>query len=233
MHQTNSGLVGGGVVKNLCARVFPRADRDTGFTLIEVVIAIVILGALSTASLSIYMHSMNSASTQQRHDIAITIANQALEKVNAWSTAIDPASGISSLYTGRTQTRVQQYWDANVGVAGVAQTYPVWDTRSPAVAEGLAIEPTDPMEYNGTEFTVETLIGTCYQLKAGGDCARIPGWNGYPLAISAAHSAAYTPLTRVIVIVRWTAGDSCADGSCEYHAATLIDLNSDLEWNTP
>ena len=220
-------------MKDLHTRAQSRADREAGFTLIEVVIAIVILGVLSTASLSIYLHSMNSASTQQRHDIAITIANQALEKVNAWTTAIDPASGISSLYTGRTQTRVQQFWDSNDDVAGVRQTYPVWDEQSPVVAEALAIKPTVPLEYNGTEFTVETLIGTCYQLKTGGDCSRIVGWSGYPLAISAANEAAYTPLTRVIVIVRWTAGDSCASGSCVYQAATLIDLNSDLEWNTP
>ena len=220
-------------MKNLHARAILRADREAGFTLIEVVIAIVVLGVLSTASLSIYLQSTSSASAHQRREIAITIANQTLENVNVWSTGIDLASGISSLYTGRTQSRVQQYWDSNTDVAGVAQTYPVWDTRSPAVDEGLPITPTDPVVRNGTEFTVETLIGTCYQRKTGGDCTRIPGWSGYPLAISEANKAIYTPLTRVIVIVRWTAGDSCDGGDCVYQAATLIDLNTDLEWNTP
>jgi prepilin-type N-terminal cleavage/methylation domain-containing protein len=215
------------------ARARSRVDSESGFSLVEVVIAVGILAILSTASLSIYLQSMNSASGQQRREIAITIANQTLENVNAWSTGVDPASGVSFLYTGRTHTKVQQYWDSNADVAGVAQTYPVWDTRSPAVDEGLPIVTTAPVVRNGTEFTVETLIGTCYQQKTGGDCTRISGWSGYPLAISNANNAIYTALTRVIVIVRWSAGGSCDSGACMYQAATLIDLSSDLEWNTP
>ena len=209
---------------------------DAGFSLIEVIMAIIVIGIISTASLSIYLQSMNSASSQQRREIAITIANQTLENVNVWSTATNPASTVSELYTGRTETRVRQFWTSNQTVPGVLQTYPAWDPRPPvvpAVPESLPIKQANPVVRSGTDFTVETLIGTCYQRKTGGDCARIPGWSGYPLVVSAANKAIYTPLTRVIVIVRWTAGDACASGACIYQTATLIDLNADLTWNTP
>ena len=223
-------------MKRLRTRLGSHTELDSGFSLIEVIMAIIVIGIISTASLSIYLQSMNSASTQQRREIAITIANQTMENVNVWSTATDPDSGVSALYAGRTEPRVRQFWIANELVSGVSQTYPMWDPRLPAVPalpEALAIKPSDPVVRSGTEFTVGTLIGTCYQLKTGGDCTRIPGWSGYPLAISAANAALYTPLTRVIVIVRWTAGGVCDSGGCMYQTATLIDLNSDLEWNTP
>lgn len=221
-------------MNRLRARLRPQLDHESGFTLIEVVMAIVILSILSTLSLSIYFQSMSSATTQQRREIAITIANQTMESVNVWSTAIEPLSGVSSLYSGRTQAKVVQYWNLNAALPGVLQTYPMWDPRSPAVAtEALPIKPAAPVIRSGTKFTVETLIGTCFQKRTGGDCTRISSYSGYPATISVADKAIYTPLTRVIVIVRWTAGSSCAGGACVYETATLIDLNTDLEWNTP
>ncbi|MET4582817.1 prepilin-type N-terminal cleavage/methylation domain-containing protein [Conyzicola nivalis] len=221
-------------MKNLHARALSRVDREDGFTLIEVVVAIVILGILSTASLGIYISSANASTMQQRREVAVTIANQQMELVNSWSTEPNAASGTSELYTGRKRTDVTTAWAANSTISGVAQTYPVWDQRlTPPLPAAIPIVKADPVQLNGTTFSVETLLGTCYQLKGiGGNCGKVTGFAGYPTAPSSSMLATYTPLTRVIVIVRWTAGSMCSSGDCSYVTSTLIDLNGDLTWNT-
>ena len=219
-------------MNNLHDRTRSR-DSEAGFTLIEVVVAIVILGVLSTASLGIYISSMNASATQQRREVAVTIANQQMEIVNSWSTEPNAASATSELYTGRKRVDVTANWTLNASVAGVAQTYPVWDQRAAPPAQAIPIKRADPIVMSGTEYTVETLLGTCYQLKrTGGDCGLVTGFAGYPATPSAAMTNSYTPLTRVIVIVRWTAGSSCDSGDCSFVTSTLIDLNSDLDWVT-
>lgn len=220
-------------MKNIAVRLRARAAADTGFSLIEVVVAIVILGILSTATLGIYLASMNTASTQQRREIAITIANQQMEVVNSWSTEPNVATGTNDLYIGRSQAAVVASWATNTRVPGVAQTYPVWDKRATPPAEAIPIKPAVPVRITGTDYTVETLLGTCFQPKrTGGNCTRVTGFVGYPTAPSPAMLSNYTPLTRVIVIVRWTSGSACSSGDCSYVTSTLIDLNGDLNWNT-
>lgn len=220
-------------MKKLAEGARTRLRSDDGFSLMEVVVAIMILGVLSTASLGIYLASINTATTQQRREIAITIANQQMETVNSWSTEPNVGSGTSELYTGRSQVAVTTNWSTNAGVPGVDHTYPVWDQRATPPAEAIAIKSADPIEVTGTEYSVETLLGTCYQPKrTGGDCGRVTGFVGYPTSPSTALLSNYTPLTRVIVVVRWTSGSSCESGNCSYVTSTLIDLNADLNWNT-
>lgn len=192
------------------------ASTDAGFSLIEVVVAMVILGILTTASLGLYITSLNSASTFQRREIAVTIASQQMELV-----AATPAG---ALYQGRSSTAVLAQWAANPTVAGLAQTVPAWDTVLPLAAT-VAVPLSRTVSLSGTTFTVTTLIGTCFQritgATAGGNCTTIstPATN-------------FASLERVMVIVRWTAGDTCGDGSCVYETSTLIDTHTDQQWKS-
>jgi prepilin-type N-terminal cleavage/methylation domain-containing protein len=207
---------------------FPTAD-DSGMSLIEVVVAIAVLAILSTASLGVYLSGLNAASNQQRREIAITVANESLEIVNGWATDTVAATGRSALYTGRARTDVQALFSAGGSVPGVTQTYPEWDPTAPATATsatGSALPVIRTVVQSGTDYVARLYIGTCFQPKVGGACTA-PGYPTKPATVPAGS----TPLTRVIVDVRWTAGAGCVAG-CSYSASTLIDLNGDLEWNT-
>lgn len=201
------------------ARVRP-ASADAGLSLIEVLVAITIMSIIALAAATLGVTGLAAAATQERRQIAVTIASGTMESISG--------TQISALFTSRTMAAVQAGWTANSSVPGVKQTYPVWDatTGSPAIPVG----PTTVAQA-GTNFTVETVLGYCFQPQPQtvvSDCTAS--------GATAASTAPAVPtnamkLIRAIVIVKWTAGSSCP-ASCSYVASTLIDPSTDLNWNS-
>jgi type II secretory pathway pseudopilin PulG len=183
-------------------------------SLIEVVIAVSLIAILVTASLGVYLSSANASATLQRREAAVTIASQTLETVSV----VAP----TDLYIGRTATAVESLRAANVVVPGVDQTYKV------AGAAGTVTVPLiSEQTFSGTKYTVNTIIGTCFQDKKGGTCTGAANSN-QPSTVPAGK----TVLSRVIVVVRWDAGANCKPVACSYHSTTLIDAHSEIEWRT-
>ncbi len=184
--------------------------NERGFSLIEVVVAIVILGMLTTLSLALYLASTHATTDQQRRDIGITIANETMESVVAW----EP----TGLLDGRAQTAVQSQWATGAGVSGLSETTPEWSASADASSTPI-IPLSKTITRLGTLYDVETFIGSCNLPLSGGTCTK-----------SVTGGA---KLYRVIVVVTWTAGATCSDGSCGYEVSTLIEpTNSNLEWKT-
>jgi len=184
-------------------------------TLIEVVVAISILAVLATASLGVYLSGISASSAQQRRDVAVTIASQELEKIGT----VLP----SALYTGRSAVAVQNLRAANLTIPGVAQMY-----LASGAAGAVEVPLTDARELSGTKYDITTLIGTCFQDKRGGTCTASAGT---PPTQPSTIPAGKTLLSRVIVVVRWSAGSGCKPTACYYQASTLVDTNNDLKWN--
>jgi hypothetical protein len=132
---------------------------------------------------------------------------------------------VSSLYTGRSSTAVSAAWAANASVVGIAQTYAAYDPTA-TIASVPLIPITSSTAQAGTTYTVQTLIGPCYEPKSGGDCIVVSG------ATMSVTPSGYTPLIRVVVLVTWAAGNSCAASGCSYTASSLVDPNKDLGWLT-
>jgi prepilin-type N-terminal cleavage/methylation domain-containing protein len=185
-------------------------------TLIEVLVAIVIISIVATASVSLCISGLAAAATQERRQIAVTIASSTMETISG--------TAIAGLYTARTAAAVQAGWTANSSVPGVSQTYPVWDV-APVGSPAVPVGPTTVAQA-GTNFTVETVIGVCFQPLAGGDCTA-PGATATGSVPAVPATAA--KLIRAIVIVKWTAGRSCP-ATCSYVSSTLIDPSTDLNW---
>ena len=197
-----------------------------GMTLVEVVVAISIMGIVATAAVAFIISSIVSSATHQRGQIAITIANQAMESASAQSSATNPLTGVSYLYQGRYKPSVLNVWTANAEVSGDATTYPGWDPTATA-----ASVPSLPLETvytrSGTDYKATTLIGNCYQAMSGGDCTVITGFDPAVQPVP----AGMTQLIRVIVVVSWTAGKQCEVDGCSYQTTSLIDPHGDLQWN--
>jgi len=189
-------------------------DSETGMSLIEVVISISLLAILVTASLGVYLSSTNASTALQRREVAVTIASQTLETVGV----LPPAT----LYTGRTAAAVESLRVANVDVPGVDQTYKV-----SGAAGTITVPMTSTQVFSGTTYTVNTIIGTCFQDKKGGTCTGAANAT-QPVTVPAGK----TVLSRVIVVVRWGAGASCRPVACSYFATTLVDAHSEIEWRT-
>ncbi|MES1169521.1 MAG: prepilin-type N-terminal cleavage/methylation domain-containing protein [Leifsonia sp.] len=184
--------------------------RDTGLSLVEVIVAIAIISIVALASASLTINGVALASSTERQQAAVTIANGALETASA--------QPVASIYSGRKLADVTTAFNANAAVPGVSATNPVGDSTIPLPStQALPITPA-PITQSGTTYNTTVLIGSCYQPRTGGDCVK--------------SSATGIPLIRVIAVVRWTAGKTCAAGGCFYSATTLIDPGKDLEWVT-
>lgn len=195
-----------------------RSRGDDGFSLAEVLVAVAILGTLATASLYLTIGGLNSSESQRRSNVAVTLAGSAMESVVARSTAINASTGLSAIYDGRSHAATLEHWDINDDIPGFDRMIPAWDNDADGAT--LATVPfSETILVNGTDYTVETMIGQCFQPTAGGHCT------------TEDLGPASVELTRVITVVWWFAGSSCETGTgCSYHASTLIDTTSDVEW---
>ncbi len=210
---------------NLSRTLRARTSSDVGLSLLEVIVAVALVTIVMTASATLCLTGIATASAQERRQVAVTVASGTMETVGAQSVARNAATGVSGLYTGRNATAVSAAWVANASVIGVAQTYAMSDPTA-TISSVPAIPITSTTTQAGTTYTVQTLIGPCYQPKSGGDCVVVSG------ATASVTPSGYTPLIRVIVLVTWTAGNSCAASGCSYTTSSLVDPNSDLGWLT-
>jgi prepilin-type N-terminal cleavage/methylation domain-containing protein len=231
------------MIARLHRRFWPRPSAvDSGLTLIEVMAAVVIITVVALASAGFSIQGIKTSTGQQRSQVAVTIANSAMETVAAASIAVNTTTtpSVSGLYFGRYAGDVTNAFNNNSTMPGVAQTYPAWDPN-PLLVSGntpaIPIVSTPAASTtNNTAYTVTTLIGPCYELSlqsgwpaTGPVCTKLTGQATPPATVP----AGYTQLIRAIVIVNWTAGSTCTGaGGCNYVISTLLAPETDPEWIT-
>jgi Tfp pilus assembly protein PilV len=209
-----------------------RGSREAGLSLVEVIIAIALIMIVATATANLSIQAINTASAQERRQLAVTIASSTLEN----ATALPP----STLYNGRWITAVTTAFPTTSTFPGTPATYrkgdPTATSSTPASAQVVKIGPTI-VNQSGTDYTLKTLVGPCYikiQQPATGDCGLASGYSSLtsppPSTTAAPDPSGYVGMVRVIVVVTWTAGKSCGVSPCSYTASTLIDAHADPTW---
>ncbi len=205
-----------------------RSSDESGFTLIEVVVALVLLSLIMSAVTTLFIRTMQSSAGLQDRQAAVPVATQAMDLARSIPPQRDDV-GNSTLVKGRTQTAVTAQWASVAGLSGVdlSDTYPTWDTTATG-----ASTPTLPMSttvlVSGKAYSVNTLVGLCYRADVDSDCVKLSGQTSAPLVPPAGQVALY----RVIVVVSFETPDGgCASG-CTYVSSTLIDPSLDPTFNT-
>lgn len=212
-----------------------RAPRDEGFTLVEVIVALVLLGLVATSAMYFFISGTRSTSHLQRSQNAVTVANEAMEMAYALEPRDKLGTETPSVVLGRSQANVQTAWNAAValGVEGINDTYPVWDASAgPSATPALPI--TQSRNHSGISYTVTTLVGTCFRpsstLGTDQTCTRIPGYASDPG--DAGTPSNMVRMLRIITVVTWKpTATECAGGTCSYVLTALADRSDDLEWN--
>ena len=186
-----------------------RGRGDAGFSLVEVVVAMTLLGLVLSATGSLVVRALAGTGGATRAVTAATLANSALEVARNVA-AQDAADGTSALLGGRTSALVDAVptTDLRLGDTRIA-----YGTASPA-APVVPLSSTPSVD--GTTYTVRTVIGTCTRDAAGGACDLAPG-----------HTAPVV-LHRVVAAVTWP---GCARTECPVTATTLIDTARDPAFN--
>jgi large repetitive protein len=211
------------------ARPFGRhGDRDSGFTMIEVVVSLVLLALIMSGVIGLFVRMLHSSSGIQGRQAAVPVANQALDFARSIP-ALRDGTGNSKLIAGRYQTSVTAQWAAAASISGVDMSgmYATWDTTATATSTPN-LPLTTTVLVSGKSYSVQTLIGVCYRTGVNSPCTKVSGYATPPAVLPAGKVALY----RVIVAVTFTTpGDSCSSG-CTYVASTLIDPSSDPTFNT-
>lgn len=192
----------------------PRTAGDSGFTLLEVLVAIVVIGTVMTAVAPFLVRSLALADQQRDKQVAIQVANDALERVRALAP--------SSLPTGRSQDAVTKQWAKRPPGVDAYLT-----STQLSSAKGLAVTATDGVKaplptspyvvtVNGKAYAQNWYIGLCYQAKA---------LSGQPIG-DCGTTVTTVPFYRVVVAVTWT-HRSCPASACVYLASTLVSMGDD------
>jgi prepilin-type N-terminal cleavage/methylation domain-containing protein len=232
-------------VRRMWKRLDPsRRHQDAGFTLIEVIVALVILGLVATGGLYFFVNGTRAVTHQQRSQNAVVVANQAMEVAHSVQPRKSATLGTYGVMTGRDQAAVQAAWSeaAAVGTEGLSDTYPSWDPGAAPVggeydAPSL-VDDAVPLRSSttlaGVRYDVTTLLGLCYRplstaAGASAACSTLAGQAVPPGSAPAGHAE----LVRAMVLVTWTAtaGDCGDGGRCSYQLSSLIDPSEDIEWN--
>lgn len=201
-------------------------DRDAGFTLIEILVAMVLMAIVMSSLAVFFIGAQKSSSALRMRQSATVVADAAMDNVHA----ID----VTKILAGRDKTSSDAQWAAPpVGVDLTSMTE-LYDTTTPAPASGfgatLSTDPTSgqPMglptvpetkKVNGTPFNVSYMIGQCYVPDGGGACTKTG-------------TATSVRMDRIVVAVNWTIkGLACPLHICAYVIGSLLSPVGDPTFN--
>jgi len=213
-----------------------RRHPDEGFSMIEVIVAIVILGIVASSALWFFINGMQTSSNLDRQQTAVSIATSTMEQTFTYDPRKSTTTGISGLVTGRSAAEVNTAFSdlSGMSIPGLADTYPLSDPAG-VTGGGDPKVVTTVTRGKDVNYTVYTLVGACYRTASvGGTTQPCQKVNFYPTTEPTSIPVGTVRMLRVIVAVTWNPiGNECtgAAGKCEYDVATLVDPSLDLQWN--
>ena len=197
-----------------------QSDDASGFSLIEVIVALSLILFVMTSSVVFFVRSMQTSATQQVRQAAVSLADQATE--------LPRSVPASVLLSGRDKGRSDTQWAALPAAAAAAKgvSQEVWDSTATGSSTPLVPFSTSDATtlVNKTQFTVNVAIGKCWISTTTAVVCNVPS----PVPSTA------TPLYRIIVDVHWTAkiGEYCPTSGCDYIVTTLRDPSIDPLFNS-
>ncbi|EXG81052.1 putative Ig domain-containing protein [Cryptosporangium arvum] len=182
-----------------------RRDRpggaDDGFTLAELLVAMSVVTIVMTSLGTFFTATVTRTAAQGNVSTAVQLVSDGLERARAIRGA--------SLVTGRDRTATLQQWSAADSVVSplLATMQQAYDPNPDGRAALLPATPV-PVTIDGLGYTQSWYIGSCWQLRSGGDCT----------AVSSLGAAEFY---RVVVEVTWP-HRNCAGNLCTRVGTTLV-----------
>ncbi|WP_449063124.1 putative Ig domain-containing protein [Planomonospora algeriensis] len=200
---------------------------EAGFTMIEVLVAIALVGTLMASLTVFFANSLSFTGQRRGEQIAAQIADDAVERVRA----LDG----SALLAGRGQVRSTAQWAAApADVRPHLQTMALaWDPLLAADSNSGANAPlpTDPrtVSVGGLDYAQHWYVGRCRQqaLTTASATERVCD---DPTAPDPDPASADVPFFRVVAAVTWS-DKNCVDTQCVYVTTTLVSPEPDALFN--
>jgi prepilin-type N-terminal cleavage/methylation domain-containing protein len=182
----------------------PRTGQD-GFTLIEVLVALMILASVCGLVATFMVGAVRTTSEQSHKQNATALATEALEAVQA--------TPVDGLLTGRTQASVQglhgNTWFAPLVVQDVISAGNFDASATAASVANIPVTTTQSLQR--MTYTVHTSINRCFLSRTTRSCTRVAASDGISVV-------------RATVQVVW--GKASCGSQCRYAASALLDTQA-------
>ncbi len=203
------------VTRFLTRALAPRRGSDEGFSMVEMMVALLIIAIVSAASVAFFVDNIRGVNDQRQHQEAVYLADQQMETVESLP--------VAKLVAGRTQTEVNALYTTaaatKLNITGQDDTSNAGNYDSTASSTGSETVPlTVTQTVNKVPYALTTFIDVCWYSNVTGFCTPTSG-------------ATTTQEYRVSVYVTWKSPGACASG-CNYSTSTLIDPSADPLFNT-
>ncbi len=183
-----------------------RPTGDAGFTLIESVVSLAIIGLVMAALSAFFIRGTSTNLRQGDMQAAVRVATDAMEQARLLQGA--------ALVAGRSQAAVTTQWVAP-GVAPYldpTKTLMVWD--DPPLQPSATL-PTAPQRVSvggiDTVFEQSWYVGKCWKQRNGDECEVVP-----------VHARdGLVALYRVVVAITWRS-NACSANLCSFVTAMLL-----------
>ncbi|MFI5492841.1 putative Ig domain-containing protein [Actinoplanes sp. NPDC051859] len=200
---------------------------DEGMSLLEVMMAIFVIGTVMAAVSPFLINSVSTSVRQRTDQVSIQVANDAMERARS----INP----TFLSKGRGKDAAQDQWaDAPAAVEKLLKQMDIAPdlTLTDGSLGAKAPLPTDPVEVvvNGTTYHQNWYVGRCFQAKAA-LVTVAPGAPSAPVEGRCDKGTVGVPFTRVVVAVDWT-GPACPATGCLYTSSALFSIDEDPVFDT-
>lgn len=175
------------------------ARREDGFTVLEVLIAVVLVTIVMSAMVGFLTTTTAVLALQRDRQTAIQLADDAMEQVRATSAAVLP--------TGRAAGAATPPVAPGVSLTGMVE----WDKPGTGTAAVPLSTTRGPIA--GVTYRQYAYLGICYQPAASGTVSCT--------TTKPSQTTPYAQFYRVVVAITWT-NRHCTGGTCSYVTSTLV-----------
>ncbi|WP_433209588.1 putative Ig domain-containing protein [Dactylosporangium sp. CS-047395] len=192
-----------------------RPPRDEGFSLVETLTALAIMGVVMTALTTFFVSTTNTINKQRGLQMAIRLASDGIELVKSLPS--------TSLAIGRSKTDALKQLAGTPAGLDLTSMAPVFDPKLKNLTDVSSATPvlkfSEVVPINDAVFTRRWILGSCAMnptVLTGASCV-------LPTLLSIANPL---PYYRVIVAITWQNSRACAGGECSYVTDTLVAANT-------
>lgn|GEM_PF-3844889 len=205
-----------------------RSRRDDGVTVMEIIVAMTIIGGVMASASLFFIGGLRNTGGQSQRQLAVTLANQKLESVQSISPqALITGRDCNTIYTFTHTTAASTIVAADQIAASLSAQSSAGNCDTSSPLPSTAVLTTENAVVNGLTYTMDTYIDVCWLVGSmtTGNCGATNTGGTLTKMYRVSVDVSYTP----------TSGLTCSGlvtGRCDYVATTLVDPSNDPTFNS-